>query len=40
MVTGSVRAAIAVVVLGLPAFFSASLTVRGARGSTLRESAR
>lgn len=33
-------AAIAVVVLGLAAFFSASLTVRGARGSTLRESAR
>lgn len=35
-----VLAAIAVVVLGLAAFFSASLTVRGARGSTLRESAR
>ena len=33
-------AALAVVVLGLAAFFSASLTVRGARGSTLRESAR
>ena len=35
-----VLAVIAVVVLGLAAFFSASLTVRGARGSTLRESAR
>ncbi|MEO5664489.1 MAG: FtsX-like permease family protein [Nocardioides sp.] len=33
-------AAIAIVVLGIAAFFSASLTVRGARGSTLRESAR
>lgn len=33
-------AAIAVVVLGIAAFLSASLTVRGARGSTLRESAR
>ncbi len=33
-------AALAVVVLGLAALFSASLTVRGARGSTLRESAR
>ena len=31
---------IAVVVLGIAAFFAASLTVRGARGSTLRESAR
>ena len=33
-------AAIAAVVLGVAAFISASLTVRGARGSTLRESAR
>jgi predicted lysophospholipase L1 biosynthesis ABC-type transport system permease subunit len=33
-------AAVAVVVLGAAAFVSASLTVRGARGSTLRESAR
>lgn len=33
-------AAIAILVLGLAAFLSASLTVRGARGSTLRESAR
>jgi hypothetical protein len=33
-------AAVAVVVLGVAAFISASLTVRGARGSTLRESAR
>ena len=32
--------AIAAVVLGVAAFFSASLTVRGARGSTLRENAR
>lgn len=32
--------AIAAVVLGVAAFVSASLTVRGARGSTLRESAR
>ena len=32
--------AIAAVVLGVAAFISASLTVRGARGSTLRESAR
>ncbi|WP_107705143.1 FtsX-like permease family protein [Nocardioides allogilvus] len=32
--------AIAAVVLGIAAFVSASLTVRGARGSTLRESAR
>jgi len=30
----------AVVVLGIAAYFSAALTVRGARGSTLRESAR
>ncbi|PUA81284.1 FtsX-like permease family protein [Nocardioides currus] len=36
----AILAAIAVVVLGVAAFFSASLTVRGARGSTLRESAR
>jgi putative ABC transport system permease protein len=35
-----VLAAIAAVVLGVAAFISASLTVRGARGSTLRESAR
>ena len=33
-------AAISVVFLGIAAFLSASLTVRGARGSTLRESAR
>ena len=33
-------AAIAAVVLGVAAFISASLTVRGARGSTLRETAR
>ena len=32
--------AIAAVVLGVAAFVSASLTVRGARGSTLRENAR
>jgi len=31
---------IATIVLGVAAFFSASLTVRGARGSTLRENAR
>ena len=35
-----VLAAIAAVVLGIAAFVSASLTVRGARGATLRESAR
>ncbi|KRF34623.1 FtsX-like permease family protein [Nocardioides sp. Soil805] len=35
-----VLAAIAAVVLGIAAFVSASITVRGARGSTLRESAR
>lgn len=35
-----VLAAIAAVVLGVAAFISASLTVRGARGSTLRETAR
>lgn len=33
-------AATAILVLGVAAFLSASLTVRGARGSTLRESAR
>ncbi|HXH80704.1 FtsX-like permease family protein [Nocardioides sp.] len=35
-----VLALVAVVVLGVAAWFSAALTVRGARGSTLRESAR
>ena len=35
-----VVAAVVAVVLGIVAFFSASMTVRGARGSTLRESTR